>query len=109
MSANGTLPDSFPQSKSIPVEASDATLRSLASAMELAFSAPRTPISRAQRIVELSGGQWLGLQKTQAGPLAMFRDPVSESTCALAEEGLTVKGVQAKLESKRTEFGMVLA
>lgn len=80
-----------------------ATLRSLADEMAEAFMGELVAVSKSERIVELSGAQWLGVDRNFA-PLVMFRDPVTKSTCALPEADLTVTAVLAKLESKRAEF-----
>jgi len=62
-----------------------------------------------QRIIELAGAQWVGLQRTDSGILYLFRDPVTGSSCSLPEQGLTVSSVLAKLQAKREQFGVVLS
>jgi hypothetical protein len=59
-----------------------------------------------ERIIELAAAQWVGVQQSQDGSLVMFRDPVTLSTLALLEEGLTVSGVAARLEASRVLFGV---
>jgi hypothetical protein len=108
MSATKTLPDSAFQSKTVP-SLSDEMLRALADALESAFSAAPVAVPKAQRIVELAGAQWVGVQKSDVGPFIIFRDPVCGSTCMLRERGLSIPGVLAKLESKRAEFGLVIS
>jgi hypothetical protein len=78
MSAKKTLPDSPSQSKTVP-----------------------------ERIVELSGAQWAGVQETDSGPLVLFTCPITGSTLALPEESLSVAGVLASLESTREKFAVI--
>jgi hypothetical protein len=117
MSAEKTLPD-FPVTaktlcghvvRTVAPGLSDQMLRSLADCLEAAINAPVAVISRSQRIVELAGAQWVGVQKSDVGPWIIFRDPVCHSTCMVLERGLSIPGVLAKLESKRAEFGVVLS
>jgi hypothetical protein len=61
----------------------------------------------AQRIIELSGAQWIGVQQTDEGPLVLFRDPVTESTLALFEQGLTLAAVQERMLAAHAQFGVV--
>lgn len=58
-----------------------------------------------KHIIEKAQAQWLGLQESHKGHIVLFRDPVTGSSCALPEKGLTVASVVRKLESKRQEFG----
>jgi hypothetical protein len=62
-------------------------------------------VSTSERIIELAAAQWVGVQPSNDGPLVLFRDPVTTSTLALFEAGLTVAGVTAKLEAARKVFG----
>jgi hypothetical protein len=73
--------------------------------MSKAFMGGIVTVSRSERIVELSGAQFVGIDRNNK-PLVLFRDPVTGSTCALLEEGITVAKVQAKLTAKRAEFGV---
>ena len=58
-----------------------------------------------EQIVEMAGGQWVGVQKCVGSErLVMFRDPVTGSTCCLPAEEVSVAAVRAKLEMKRAEF-----
>ncbi len=61
--------------------------------------------SNAERIIELTDGQWLGRWEGHI----LFRDPVTGSSCSLPEHGLTVSCVLAKLTAKRKEFGLVIS
>lgn len=63
------------------------------------------PNATSERIVELARAQWVGVQPSTDGPIIMFRDPVTMSTLALFEQGLTVAGVTARLEASRKVFG----
>jgi hypothetical protein len=78
-------------------------LHSLAAEMERAFMGGIVQVTRNERIVELAGAQWVGVDRNLK-PHVMFRDPVTGSTCSLPEDGLTVMGVKAKLDAKRAEF-----
>jgi hypothetical protein len=83
----------------------DAARHSLADEISAAFTGEVPAMSKPERIVELAQAQWIGRQESRRdGALILFRDPVTGSVCALPEEGLTVAGVLAKLESKRKEF-----
>jgi len=66
-------------------------------------------MSESERIIELAEAQWVGVQPSQDGSLVLFRDPVTMSTLALFEEGLTVSGVAARLEATRKVFRVVTA
>jgi hypothetical protein len=59
-----------------------------------------------RNIIELAEAQWVGVQTSQDGSLVLFRDPVTMSTLALLEQGLTVSGVTARLEATRKAFGV---
>jgi hypothetical protein len=59
----------------------------------------------SERIIELAAAHWIGVQSSEDGSLVMFRDPVTMSTLALFEAGLTVSGVLARLEASRKVFG----
>jgi hypothetical protein len=60
----------------------------------------------AALIVERAAAQWVGVQPSEDGALVLFRDPVTRSTLALLEDGLTVAGVLARLEASREAFGV---
>jgi hypothetical protein len=62
-------------------------------------------LMKPEIVIEQAQAQWMGRMDTTKGKLVMFRDPLTGSSCALPEEGLTVASVLAKLESKRREFG----
>lgn len=62
-------------------------------------------MTNAEQIVARAAAQWVGRQRSLRGILILFRDPVTKSTCALPENGLTLAGVLAKLKAKRCEFG----
>jgi hypothetical protein len=57
-----------------------------------------------ERIIELSGALFVGIQKTDEGPLVLFRDPVTMSTCAVFECVLTISAVSARLIAARRRF-----
>lgn len=80
-------------------------LHSLAEEMSKVFMDTVVTVTRAERIIELGGAQWVGVDRNLK-PLVLFRDPLTKTTCSLPEDGLTVAAVHAKLESKRAEFGM---
>jgi hypothetical protein len=61
----------------------------------------------AQRIIELAGAQWVGVQQTDEGPLVLFRDPITTSTLALFEQGLTLAAVQERMLAAHAKFGVV--
>lgn len=82
-----------------------SALRSLADDLSAAFADRVPAVSKEQRIVELAGGQWIGFDRNVRS-WVLFRDPVTHSTCGVLEEGLTVASVQAKLATKRAEFGV---
>jgi hypothetical protein len=71
--------------------------------MSKAFMGGITAVTRNERIIELAGAQWVGVDRNLK-PLVMFRDPVTGSTHAVPEEGITVAKVQAKLAAKRAAF-----
>jgi len=78
----------------------------MAEEMSAAFTGGMPTMSKSERIIELAEAQWVGRWDSERdGRLVLFRDPISGSTLALPEEGLTVRSVVAKLESKRKEFG----
>lgn len=83
------------------------TLHALASELDAAFSGEIIIMTRSERIIELSGGQWVGIQKTDDGPVVLFRDPVTGSTCGVSEDSLTVSAAQARMTEKRVLFGAV--
>jgi hypothetical protein len=64
---------------------------------------------RSQKIIEISGGQWVGVQQTLDRPIVMFRDPVTGSTLALHEDALTISGVKALMLQSRAQFGVAVA
>lgn len=62
-----------------------------------------------KRTIIRAGAQWVGLQSQRHiddGPLVIFRDPITGSTCSLRAADVTVSAVLAKLKSKRKEFGL---
>jgi hypothetical protein len=61
-------------------------------------------VTKSERIVELGGAQWVGIQPTDDGPLVMFRDPLTCSTLALFERSLTVTAVENKILASRAHF-----
>jgi hypothetical protein len=81
-------------------------LHSLAEEMSTAFMGEILTMTKSERIIELAGAQWVGVDRNLK-PLVIFRDPITRTTCALPEAGLTVARVQAKLAAKRAEFGGV--
>jgi hypothetical protein len=82
-----------------------AALHCLAEEMTAAFKGERIAMSKSERIIELAEAQWVGVQESQDGSIILFRDPVTMSTLALLEQGLTVSGVTARLEATRKVFG----
>jgi hypothetical protein len=85
-------------------------LHEMAERFERAFTEEVVMTSTAQRIVELAGAQWVGVQpatRPLGGPLVMFRDPVTTSTLALPEDGLSLFAVQEKMRESRAKFGVV--
>jgi hypothetical protein len=64
---------------------------------------------QSQNIIELSGGEWVGVQQTLDRPIVMFRDPATGSTLALYQDSLTVAGVKAQMQESRAQFGAAVA
>lgn len=60
----------------------------------------------AKEMIEHSGAQWVGIQKTDGEPLVLFRDPVSGTGCALEEGALTSEAIARKLKEARERFGI---
>jgi hypothetical protein len=81
-------------------------LHSLAEELSAAFKGERIAMSKSERIVELAEAQFVGIQTTDDGPLVLFRDPVTMSTCAVFERVLTVSAVSDRLIAARGRFGV---
>ncbi len=65
-------------------------------------------MTNQKQIIELSGAQYVGIQKTDGVPLVLFRDPVSGTCLAIRETILAVDAVIAKMHAARAAFGVTL-
>jgi hypothetical protein len=83
-----------------------AAFHSLAEEMCAAFMGEMMTVSKSERIIELAGAQWVGVQDTDYGPLVMFRDPVTGSTLALPEDSFPVADVVDRMLEARARFGV---
>ncbi len=63
-------------------------------------------MTNQKQIIELSGAQYVGIQKTDGEPLVLFRDPISGTGCALTEDALTSEAIVQKLKEARERFGI---
>ena len=66
-------------------------------------------MTKAEQIIELAGGQYVGIQKTDGVPLVLFRDPVSGTCLALRETILAVDAVISKMQEAREVFDLAIA
>jgi hypothetical protein len=85
------------------------TLHTFAADLYAAFSSPAiAPKSHVERVIELAGGIWVGIQEGVDRIYVVFTDPVIGSSLMVPVEGITVSTVQAHMVSSRAAFGVVL-